>query len=282
VAEEKLVTEDPVRRSFKIMRSIIFWAATIFVVAHALAVEPVPTKWKVDGVEREAVVYLPSTSSEAKPPVIFAFHGHGGNMHFAARGMAFQHSWPEAIVVYPQGLPTPGIVMDLEGKKPGWQREAGQQGDRDLKFVDAILSSLREKYSIDEHRIYATGFSNGGLFTYLLLSQRPDVFAAFAPGGAVLLPSVPLTQAHPVFHYGGKSDQLARFAKQEATIEQLRKFNGCAEQGEACGENCTLYPSAKGAPVETFIHPLGHIYPPQVTPLIVKFFQDNPRRSAAF
>ena len=63
------------------------------------------------------------------------------------------------------------------------------------------------------------------------------------------------------------------------TIEQLRKFNGCAAQGEPCGSNCTIYPSTKGAPVATFIHPFGHIYPPQVTPLIVKFFQDNPRRS---
>jgi polyhydroxybutyrate depolymerase len=264
------------------MRPISLWTAAIFVAAHALAVEPAPTKWNVDGVERQALVYLPSTSSKAKPPVIFAFHGHGGNMHFAAHGMAFQNSWPDAIMVYPQGLPTPGIVMDFEGKKPGWQREAGQQGDRDLKFVDAILASLREKYSIDENRVYATGFSNGGLFTYLLLSQRPNVFAAFAPGGAVVLPSVPLTEARPVFHYGGRSDRLARFDKQEATIERLRQFNGCAGQGEACGENCTFYPSAKGAPVETFIHPLGHIYPPQVSPLIVKFFQNNPRRSAAF
>ena len=257
-------------------------AAALCATPSVLAAEPTPTKWNVDGVEREALVYLPATSSKAKPPVIFAFHGHGGNMHFAARGMAFQNSWPEAILVYPQGLPTPGIVMDFEGKKPGWQREPGQENDRDLKFVDAILASLRKKYSIDEKRIYATGFSNGGLFTYLLLSQRPNVFAAFAPGGAVLLPSVPLTEARPVFHYGGRSDRLARFSKQEATIEQLRKFNGCAAQSQACGENCTLYPSAEGTPVETFIHPLGHMYPPQVTPLIVKFFQENPRRSAAF
>lgn len=237
------------------------------------AAEPVPTKWNIDGVQREALLFTPPTTSNSKPPVIFAFHGHGGNMHFAARGMAFQNSWPEAIVVYPQGLPTAGIVMDREGKKPGWQREVGQEQDRDLKFVDAILATLREKYSIDENRVYATGFSNGGLFTYLLLSQRSSVFAAFAPGGAVLLPAVALTTARPVLHYGGKSDRLASFEKQEATIEQLRKFNGCAGQGEGCGENCTIYGSGKAAPVETFIHPLGHFYPPQVTPLIVKFFQ---------
>lgn len=231
----------------------------------------------VDGVEREALVYLPSTSSKGKAPVIFAFHGHGGNMHFAAGGMAFQNSWPEAIVVYPQGLPTPGIVLDHEGKKAGWQDFAGQENNRDLKLVDAMLKTLREKYSIDDSRIYATGFSNGGLFSYLLLSQRPNVFAAFAPGGAVLLPQNSLSVARPVFHYGGRSDRLAKFEKQQATIEQLRKFNGCVDEGESCGENCTVYNSTRGAPVATFVHPYGHLYPPAVTPLIVKFFQDHPR-----
>jgi polyhydroxybutyrate depolymerase len=193
--------------------------------------------------------------------------------------MAFQNYWPQAIVVYPQGLPTPGIVLDHEGKLPGWQREAGQEQDRDLKFVDAILASLREKYSIDEDRVYATGFSNGGLFTYLLLSQRPKVFAAFAPGGAALLARVPLTQPRPVLHYGGQSDQLARWERQQATIDQVRKFNGCADKGESCGASCTLYPSNKGATVETFIHPYGHFYPPAVTQVIVKFFKEHSRVS---
>ena len=259
------------------MRELSLWlAAGICAASSVFAAEPAPTRWTMDGVEREALVYLPSSSNKSKPPVIFAFHGHGGNMHLAARGMAFQNYWPEAIVVYPQGLPTPGIVMDFEGKKPGWQREPGQEHDRDLKFIDAILKTLREKYSIDESRIYATGFSNGGLFSYLLLSQRANVFAAFAPGGAVLLPQVPLAQARPVFHFGGESDRLARFDKQQATIDQLRTFNACSAQGESCGSNCLLYRSAKGAPVATFIHSGGHFYPPSVTSLIVKFFQDHP------
>ena len=261
------------------MRFLICALTTAILASTAFGVDPAPTKWTVDGVEREALVYLPVSAFKSKPPVIFVFHGHGGNMHFAARGMALQNYWPEAIVVYPQGLPTQGIVMDREGKKPGWQREAGQEHDRDLKFVDAILASLREKYSIDDNRVYASGFSNGGLFTYLLLSQRPNVFAAFAPGGAVLLPQVPLTQPRPVLHYGGQSDQLARFEKQQATIDQVRKFNGCAGQGESCGASCTLYRSSKGAAVETFIHPYGHFYPPAVTQVIVKFFKEHSRAS---
>src|SRR6478672_9728200 len=98
------------------MRFLVLWFAAVCLASSAFAVEPTTTKWTVDGVEREALVFLPSVSSKSKPPVIFAFHGHGGNMHFAARGMAFQNFWPEAIVVYPQGLPTPGIVRDFEGK----------------------------------------------------------------------------------------------------------------------------------------------------------------------
>jgi hypothetical protein len=115
------------------------------------------------------------------------------------------------------------------------------------------------------------------LFSYLLLSQRPNVFAAFAPGGSVLLPQNSLSVARPVFHYAGQSDRLAKFEKQQATIDQLRKFNGCAAQGESCGAQCMIYKSAKSADVATFIHPYGHLYPPAVTPLIVKFFQDHPR-----
>jgi polyhydroxybutyrate depolymerase len=259
------------------MRLIFCSLTTALLASAAVAAEPSPATFMVDAVQREALVYLPATSSKAKAPVIFAFHGHGGNMRFAARGMAFQNAWPEAIVVYPQGLPTPGIVLDRDGKKAGWQDFAGQENNRDLKFVDAMLKTLREKYSIDDSRIYVTGFSNGGLFSYLLLSQRPNVFAAFAPGGAVLLPQNVLSAPRPVFHYGGRSDRLAKFEKQEATIEELRKFNGCAGVGESCGENCTIYSSSKGAPVATFVHPYGHLYPPAVTPLIVKFFQDHPR-----
>lgn len=255
----------------------LFALAFLFVYSPAHAREPETMRWTVGGVGRQALVFAPPSSTREKLPVIFAFLGHGGNMQFAARGMYFQDAWPEAIVVYPQGLPTPGILLDHEGVRPGWQRNPGQEQDRDLKFVDEVLAALHQKYSVDDRRIYATGFSNGGLFTYLLWSQRANVFAAFAPGGAIRLPSVQLTQPRAAFHYAGRSDRLARFAKQERTIEEIRNLNGCAPKGDSCGMNCTLYSSASGTPVETFIHSGGHLYPPPVTDLIVKFFREHPR-----
>ena len=274
------VTSGQVRRPLfsKVMKLLVSLVLTIVSASSTMfAAEPAPMKWTVDAVQREALVFLPSTSGKTRPPVIFAFHGHGGNMHFAARGMAFQNFWPEAIVVYMQGLPTPGKMGDLQGVRPGWQHDPGELGDRDLKFFDAVLATLREKFAADERRIYATGFSNGGFFTYLLWAERPNVFAAFAPGAAIILPSLRPSEPRPVLHFGGEHDRLIQFKNQQQTIDELRKLNGCAPQGESCGPNCTLYPSSKGAPVETFFHRFGHIYPPPVTSLIVKFFQEHPR-----
>ena len=101
----------------------------------------------------------------------------------AARSFGYHTLWPEAIVVYMQGLPTPGKT-DPDGKQPGWQRLAGDQQDRDFKFFDAVLADLKKDYKVDAKRVYATGHSNGGGFTYLLWSTRGDIFAAMGPSAA--------------------------------------------------------------------------------------------------
>jgi polyhydroxybutyrate depolymerase len=148
-----------------------------------------------------------------------------------------------------QGLNTPGALTDPQGKKPGWQKTFGDQDDRDLKFFDAVLATLKKDYKVDESRIYATGHSNGDGFTYLLWAARGDVL----------------------------NDRLVRFAWQQRTIDELRKLNGCGE-GKPWGEHGTLYPSKSGTPVVTYIHPGGHELPKNVPPVIVKFFQEHARR----
>jgi len=97
--------------------------------------------WTVDGVQRQALVFAPAPvlATNAQPvPLVFAFHGHGGNMTNTAQQMHIQTVWPEAIVVYPQGLNSPGQPIDPNGDKTGWQYEANQAdgsvGNRDLGF----------------------------------------------------------------------------------------------------------------------------------------------------
>lgn len=106
-------------------------------------------EWKIGDDVREALVFRPAKKSDGASPLLFAFHGHGGTVRTASRSFRFQEEWPEAVVVYLQGLPTPGKT-DPEGRKPGWQKKPGDQGDRDLRFFDTVLKAMKEKFEIDQ------------------------------------------------------------------------------------------------------------------------------------
>jgi len=233
-------------------------------------------EWKVDGVVREGMVYLPAQARTNPAPVIFAFHGHGGSMQNAARSFGYHSLWPEAIVVYLQGLNTPGRLTDPQGNKPGWQSAIGDQDDRDLRFFDIVLASLRQENKVDDKRIYATGHSNGGSFTYLLWAARGERFAAFAPSGAAAPRLLSRLKPKPVVHVAGRNDPLVRFSWQKQTMDAVRELNQCGEGRTWEGEQyCTIYQSKLGAPVATFIHPGTHQFPPAAPAVIVKFFKQH-------
>jgi polyhydroxybutyrate depolymerase len=232
--------------------------------------------WTVEGTVREALLYVPPQARSQATPVVFAFHGHGGSMHNAARSFGYHTQWPAVIVVYPQGLHTPGRLTDPEGKQAGWQASAGDQGNRDLKFFDAVLASLKADYAVDGRRVYATGHSNGGGFTYLLWAERGDVLAAVAPSAAVDARSLPKLKPKPVLQIAGEQDPLVKFAWQQQMVAALRKLNQCGDGRSWLGEpGCTVYESKLGAPVVTFIHPGNHQFPAAAPAIIVKFFQQH-------
>lgn len=226
----------------------------------------------VDGVPREALVFFPPKGGQ-KSPVVFAFHGHGGSMNNAMRSFAIQKHWPQAIAVYMQGLKTPGKLTDPEGKKSGWQHSKGDQGDRDLKFFDAMLDHIRKEAKVDEERIYSTGHSNGGGFTYLLWQNRGDVFAAVAPSASAALRMETALSPKPCLHFAGDMDPLVKFDWQKKTMEIVKKINGCEEKGSEWDKHCTLYASSKGAPLIACVYPGGHQFAPFAPELMVKFFK---------
>ena len=239
----------------------------------ANASQPTTMTWTIDNVKREALVFPPAGESRTgKAPVVFAFHGHGGSMNTAAQGMRLQDHWPEAIVVYPQGLPTPSRV-DPQGLRSGWQSEAGQQADRDLRLFDAMLATMRQKFSVDDTRIYSTGFSNGAIFSYLLWSERGKTLAAFGICAGRLSPSGHITEPRAVIVIAGQSDPILPFALQQQAIEADRQVDGATGPGQPCGPECTLYASPGHTPVVTRIHPGGHVYPPWAAGAIVEFFK---------
>jgi polyhydroxybutyrate depolymerase len=133
-----------------------------------------------DGLLREYILYIPDSYTGTEPvPLVFNFHGYTSS---AESQMVYADFRPIAdaegfLVVHPQG------TEDNLGN-PYWNVGAffhpGGDAD-DLGFTDALIDHLAFNYSINQNRIYATGMSNGGFFSFHLAGLLSNRFAAVAP-----------------------------------------------------------------------------------------------------
>ena len=166
------------------------------------------------GLLRSFRLHVPSSLSEQEASaLVFVFHGSGDN----GGGIESMSRFSEVadregfIVCYP----------DAEGRNWNDGREvAGIRSQRDkvddVGFVATLIGEINKKQKIDPKRIYATGFSNGGIIVHLLGAQLADKFAAIAPvsGGIAepfarkFKPSAPLS----VFLIHGNADPMVPYA----------------------------------------------------------------------
>lgn len=218
----------------------------------------------VDGVKRRALVYAPSNARTVAAPVVFYFHGYGGG---AGGGTDFRTAWPQCILVSCQGLPT--LKPSTLTWAPGWQDNPGKYRDRDIRYVDALLRSLKLKYKLDPKRLYATGFSNGATFTYLLYCQRPAVFAAFAAcdGPAIFLSGAKVPR--PIMSVN---------SAYVAPLARLLAANKAGGAPTVWATNYSLYSplNSGGAPVVYRQGSWGHSWPSDMTTQAVRFFKAYP------
>lgn len=99
-----------------------------------------------------------------KVPLMLVFHG-GGDSAYATASLA---EWPE--IGQREGFMTVAVEMHL------WVS---------AREVSALIDHLMTEYSIDPGRIYATGFSMGGIKCWDLYEQIPERFAALLPMNAI-------------------------------------------------------------------------------------------------
>ncbi len=191
-------------------------------------------------------------------------------MRQAQRSFGIERHWPEAIVVYPQGLPTKGMT-DPEGKKPGWQKKKGDYEDRDLAFFDAMLGSLKPK--IDPARIYATGHSNGGRMTYLLWAERFKALAAVAPSSSPAFGLLRDLKPLPAFIIAGEKDKVVPFRSQSMSIEGVRRLMNTDPARAKTEGFVRLEPGSNGLELGTYIHPGDHTFPGKAVAPMIAFFK---------
>ena len=236
---------------------------------------PTTETFTIDGVQRQALVFAP-TKKTTHPPMVFGWHGHGGAMTSCVNMYNFQTAWPEAVVVYPQGLPSPA-ANDPQGLKNGFQWRPGESGDRDLKLFDAMRKKIGNDFSVDPKRVYTMGFSNGGMFSYLLWSQRHGQFGAVGIIEGAVMPEDKPLKPMAAFVAAGKKDNTCPYADQAASIRYDRQVDGVAPNAMPQMMNGVRFFHGEKADLAVMIHEGGHEYPSGTTPKLVRFFKAHPK-----
>jgi polyhydroxybutyrate depolymerase len=226
----------------------------------------------VNGVKREAFIFYPENKANKPLPLVFAFHGHGGNGTYMYRKMGLNKLMPEAISVCMTGLPTKS-PRDPKGLKNGWQNFEGTDGNRDLKFFDATLALIKKSANVNAKQIFVTGHSNGGYFTYFVWKARPEVFKAIAPMAGSLTRSGMGSKPIPTLVISGVNDPIVKYEEQKASTEKMRLLNQCEDQPIDFAPGISQWNSKSGNPVVFYSYDGGHPFPKDAPDMVVKFFR---------
>ncbi|MGZ4716594.1 MAG: alpha/beta hydrolase family esterase [Acidimicrobiales bacterium] len=228
--------------------------------------------WDVDGVTRTGMLVIPSGLS-GPAPLVVAYHGHGGRGSSFQRKVDVEGLWPQAIVVYPDGLVGHKGRTDPEGVETGWQQLANDEGGRDLRFYDVMMADLRSQLPIDPQRIFVMGHSNGSAFTSLLLNTRGDQIAATANLSAQAGHFLDTDPVRSMFMSMGEQDPIVPYDNQKLSIPLAEAKLG-VDPGSATVDGYLRIETGPGnLELDTYVHPDGHEVPDAVPPLVVAFFQ---------
>lgn len=129
--------------------------------------------------DREYLLHLPSGyKTDKKVPLVIALHAYTDH----PRIMELYSGWSRKadkknfIVVYPKGTNSKSNT-NLSWNANFCCGAAVENNIDDVKFINDLINELTKIYSIDESKIYLTGYSNGGMLAYKIAEQYPGRFA---------------------------------------------------------------------------------------------------------
>jgi polyhydroxybutyrate depolymerase len=229
-----------------------------------------PLTIDVAGTMRDYILRLPDGYDPAVPHrIIFAFHGASGS------AVQVDNGDPPNADLEPTG-PYYGIKAEsvdtifVAGQAVGsWSTST----TKDVDYVKALLAQLESTLCIDESRIFATGFSMGGIMTINNVGCRQaDVFRAIAPMSGQIQ-DCPGTAPIAYWSSHGTGDTTITIDKGRTARDEFVERNGCdgtTMPGER--EGCVKYQGCSaGHPVEWCEFDGIHEPPPFSGPAIWQF-----------
>lgn len=150
-------------------------------------------------------------------PLVLLLHGAGGNSRNVMRQSLIAGAADRlgVLVVAADGTsPRPDRPPKFLGNPQTWNDGSGRRtgpafGIDDVAHLSAILDDTIARFPVDESRVYAAGFSNGGSMALRLAAEMPRRFAAVAAGAGhpFVLPSSG-ARAVPTYCFIGDADPI--------------------------------------------------------------------------
>lgn len=211
-------------------------------------------------------------SAAHRAPLVFVFHGFGASAASTTDLFDAHVLWPKAVVIRPLGALR--TFEQFGGReRAGWQVRAGEFGDRDLKFFDAMMTWLdTSKACVDKKRVFVGGFSNGAIFSHLLACARAETVRAVAAVGGAGPQSV-CAEPTPVFIGHGLADKTLAYGMGRGSFLAWKQSNVCMG-GESPPKVAGCVSATEcDEPLMMCAHSGAHVWPKSLSQQIVSFWQ---------
>ena len=147
-------------------------------------------------------------------PLVLVYHGWLESVAMTEE----QRGWKQAadrhgfVVVFPEGVG--------ESFNAGWCCGTAQsRGVDDVAAAHAMIDDVARTVRVDRRRIYAAGFSNGGMMAYRLACES-DRFAAVGPVAGTQVVGCARRRPTSILHIHGAADTLVPLGGAEGSADE--------------------------------------------------------------
>ncbi|HWN17166.1 MAG TPA: PHB depolymerase family esterase [Candidatus Dormibacteraeota bacterium] len=244
-----------------------------------------PHTIEIDGITRSYHLHVPSAVGPTPAPLVLVFHGGGGTGPGTERLTRFTALADREgfLVAFPEG-----VEKNWNDGREFTSSRAHRDHVDDVAFVAVLIDAIGRAHAVDPRRVYATGISNGGIFSHYLAAHLSARIAAIAPvvGGIADPPDAWLRPEQPVsvlmlqgtrdplvpYHGGAVAFGRGKIIDTEEAARRWAALNGGrepvreplpADGKDRCGGLRTIYPGGRDGSEVTLVRldGGGHTWP---------------------
>ena len=240
-----------------------------------------------DGVVREYKLVLPKNyNPQLAYPFAIGLHGVGGTASSIRPLMNIENGLTPAIVAYPQGLSL-GVGTSSAWNAGTCCEPATIMQPNDVKFISRLIDNIQTQLRVDKSRVWAIGFSNGGMMAYRLACEISDQITGIGVGsGALTVGECTPTKKFSVIHIHGDGDgdvplngggpyntRSAFFS-----ISTVAGAVGCTNDAAKANANTQVWQCPDSMEMKLVVDTnQDHVWNSNWTDVMVQFLQSHPR-----